>query len=44
MEVVPSAELSARVIRTIMCNNSMSKLLRPFNAEIYLRSPNLFNS
>jgi ribose-phosphate pyrophosphokinase len=44
LEVVPSAELSAKIIRTIMSNSSMSKLLRPFNAEIYLRSPNLFNS
>jgi ribose-phosphate pyrophosphokinase len=44
LEVVPSAELSAKIIRTIMSNNSMSKLLRSFNAEIYLGSPNLFNS
>jgi ribose-phosphate pyrophosphokinase len=43
LEVVPSAELSAKVIRTIATNYSMSKLLRPFNAEIYLKSPNLFN-
>jgi ribose-phosphate pyrophosphokinase len=43
LEVVPSAELSARVIRTIAGNISMSKLLRPFDAGIYLKSPNLFN-
>jgi ribose-phosphate pyrophosphokinase len=43
LEVVPSAELSAKIVRTIMTNNSMSKLFRPFNAEIYLKSPKLFN-
>jgi hypothetical protein len=40
---VPSAELSARVIRTMMINASMNKLLQPFNAGVYLRSSNLFN-
>ena len=43
LEVVPSTELSARVIRTIVINTSMNKLLRPFDASIYLKSPNLFN-
>jgi ribose-phosphate pyrophosphokinase len=43
LEEVPSTELSARIVRTIVSNTSMSKLLRPFNAEIYLKSPNLFN-
>jgi ribose-phosphate pyrophosphokinase len=43
LEVVPSAELSARIIRTMVGNASMSKLLRPFDAGIYLNSPNLFN-
>ncbi|MDR2211081.1 MAG: ribose-phosphate diphosphokinase [Spirochaetaceae bacterium] len=43
LEVVPSAELSARVIKTIVCNASMAKLLRNFNAELYLKSPTLFN-
>jgi ribose-phosphate pyrophosphokinase len=43
LEVVPSAELSARVIRTLVSNASMSKIMRDFNAEIYLKSPNLFN-
>jgi len=43
LEVVPSAELSARIIRTVMLGTSMSKLLRPFSAEIYLKSPSLFN-
>jgi ribose-phosphate pyrophosphokinase len=44
LEVVPSTELAAKVIRTIMTNRSMNKLLRSFNAEIYLKSSNLFNS
>ncbi|MDR2471653.1 MAG: ribose-phosphate diphosphokinase [Treponema sp.] len=43
LEVVPSAELSARVIRTIARNGSMAKLLRNFSAELYLGSPGLFN-
>jgi ribose-phosphate pyrophosphokinase len=43
LEVVPSAELSARIIRAIVSSASMSKLLRPFDASIYLKSPNLFN-
>jgi ribose-phosphate pyrophosphokinase len=43
LEVVPSAELSARIVRTIVTNSSISKLLRPFDAGIYLKSPNLFN-
>ncbi|GHT64156.1 ribose-phosphate pyrophosphokinase [Spirochaetia bacterium] len=41
--VVPSSELSARIIRTIMTNGPMGKILRTFDAEIYLKSPNLFN-
>jgi ribose-phosphate pyrophosphokinase len=44
MVPVPSAGLSAMVIRAIITEASMSKLLRPFNAEIYLKSPSLFNS
>ncbi|MDR0442050.1 MAG: ribose-phosphate diphosphokinase [Treponema sp.] len=44
LEIVPSAELAARILRTILNNESMSKLLRPFNADTYLRSPNLFHS
>jgi ribose-phosphate pyrophosphokinase len=42
-EVVPSADLSAKIIRTILTNNSMNKVLRVFDAEMYLKSPNLFN-
>jgi ribose-phosphate pyrophosphokinase len=43
LEVVPSAELSARIIMTIMTNSSMTKMLRPFSAQLYFRSPKLFN-
>ncbi|MDR1238889.1 MAG: ribose-phosphate diphosphokinase [Treponema sp.] len=43
LEVVPSAELSARIVRTMVSNASMSKMMRPFDASIYLKSPNLFN-
>ncbi|MDR1929403.1 MAG: ribose-phosphate diphosphokinase [Treponema sp.] len=43
LEVVPSAELSARVIHSIVSSESMAKLLREFNAERYLKSPSLFN-
>ena len=38
LEIVHSAELSAKIIKTIVCNESMSKLLRPFSAGIYLSS------
>jgi ribose-phosphate pyrophosphokinase len=43
LEVVPSAELSARIVMTIMTNSSMTKMLRPFNAQLYFKSPNLFS-
>jgi ribose-phosphate pyrophosphokinase len=43
LEVVPSAELSARIVMTIMTNSSMTKMLRPFSAQLYFRSPKLFN-
>jgi ribose-phosphate pyrophosphokinase len=43
LEVVPSAELSSRVISTITTNNSLSKLHRTFDAAVYLKSPGLFN-
>jgi len=44
IEVVPSTELSARVIHTLVINDSMAKLMAPFNAESYLNSPNLFSN
>jgi ribose-phosphate pyrophosphokinase len=43
MEVVPSAELSARIISTLVMNASMSRVMRSFDAEKYLKTPNLFN-
>jgi ribose-phosphate pyrophosphokinase len=43
LEVVPSAELSARVIGTLVNHSSMSKLMRDFYAEKYFKSQNLFN-
>jgi ribose-phosphate pyrophosphokinase len=44
LEIVPSIELSAKVIQTIACNESMAELLEDINAEAYLRSPTLFTS
>ena len=44
LEVVPSAELSARVVYTLMSNKSMGHLMRIFNAEKYLKSPSLFSA
>jgi ribose-phosphate pyrophosphokinase len=43
IEIVSSAALSAKIISAIICNSPMNKLLRPFDAEIYLKSPNLFS-
>ena len=43
IEVVPSAELSARIIRTLILKESMGKLMTSFNAEKYLKSPGLFS-
>jgi ribose-phosphate pyrophosphokinase len=43
LEVVPSAGLSARIIKTIVANAPMSALLDPFHADAYFKSPNLFN-
>ena len=44
LEVIPSAELSARFITGLITNESMGKVMRPFDAEKYLRSPSLFNT
>jgi ribose-phosphate pyrophosphokinase len=44
LEVVPSAELSAKIIRYMMTNESIGKLMRQFDAEKYLKSPNLFSA
>jgi ribose-phosphate pyrophosphokinase len=43
IEVVPSAELSAQIIRNIVTFSSMNSVLLPFNAERYLGEPGLFN-
>jgi len=37
LEIVQSAELASQIIKAIINNESMSKLLRPFDAGIYLR-------
>jgi ribose-phosphate pyrophosphokinase len=42
LEIVPSAELSALIVRTIISTESRNKLLRPCEASIALNSPNLF--
>jgi len=39
LEIVHSAELSAKIIKAIINNESMNKLLQPFNASAYLGSP-----
>jgi ribose-phosphate pyrophosphokinase len=43
LEVVPSAALSARVVRTVVTNSSVAQLMKPFNAEAYFKEPYLFN-
>jgi phosphoribosylpyrophosphate synthetase len=43
IEIVSSAALSAKIISAIISNSPMNKLLRPFDAEIYLQSQNLFS-
>jgi ribose-phosphate pyrophosphokinase len=37
LEIVHSCELAAKIIKAIVSNESIRKLLRPFNAEIYLK-------
>ena len=36
LEIVPSAEMASKIIKAIINNESMSKLMRPFNAGLYL--------
>jgi ribose-phosphate pyrophosphokinase len=43
LETVSSAELSAKIISAVTTNWPLGKLLRPFDAALYFRSPNLFN-
>ncbi|MDR0472740.1 MAG: ribose-phosphate diphosphokinase [Treponema sp.] len=42
IEIVPSAGFSARIVRTLVLNESMGELMKGFNAEEYLKSPDLF--
>jgi phosphoribosylpyrophosphate synthetase len=42
LQVVPSAELSAQIIKNIVANTPMSRLFKAFNVEKYLTSQNLF--
>jgi len=42
LEIVSSTALSAKIVRAIVNNSPMNKLLAPFNADLYLSSPNLF--
>jgi ribose-phosphate pyrophosphokinase len=43
LEVVPSAELSARVVNTVVTNSSVGQFMAPFIAEEYINYPELFN-
>ncbi len=42
LEVVPSVELSSKIIATIVENRPMGKILEDFNAEKYLKTRGLF--
>jgi len=42
LEVVPSSELSAAIISTIISEGSLSGMFVPFDAERYLKNPRLF--
>jgi ribose-phosphate pyrophosphokinase len=42
LEIVPSTNFSAQIIGNIALDQSISKLLEPFNAETYLKRPRLF--
>jgi ribose-phosphate pyrophosphokinase len=43
LEIVPSANLSAKIIRNIVMSSPMGKLFKMFNVEKYLSSQSLFN-
>jgi ribose-phosphate pyrophosphokinase len=43
LETVSSAELSAKIISAVTTNRPLGKLLRPFDAALYFKSPDLFN-
>ena len=42
LEVVPSAGLSAHIVKGVATNGSMTRLLSPFDASAYFKSPQLF--
>jgi ribose-phosphate pyrophosphokinase len=44
LEVVPSAEMSAKIILSLLTNESIGKMMRAFDASKYLKSPNLFSA
>jgi len=44
LEVVPSTELSSRIITGFLTHESIGKLMRAFDAEKYLRSARLFHT
>jgi len=44
LEVVPSTKLSAKIIASLETNESIAKIMRIFDAEKYLKSPNLFSN
>jgi len=44
IEIVPSAKVSAGIIRILTLNESLIKMLSPFVAEKYLKTPSLFNT
>jgi ribose-phosphate pyrophosphokinase len=43
LEIVPSANLSAKIIRNIVMSRPMSKLFKAFDVEKYFNSQRLFN-
>jgi len=44
LEIVHSAELAAKIVKTIVNDESMSKLLKPFNAAEYLNQKNTLHT
>ena len=40
LEIVRSAELAAKIIKAVVNNESMNKLLQPFHADVYLANKN----
>jgi ribose-phosphate pyrophosphokinase len=42
IEIVPSTELSAQIVRILVLDESMGAVMNPFSAEKYLKSQGLF--